>query len=357
MWKAARLGLLLCSVILIGPACGVKTPPLPADKLLPAEVSPPEFRIEEDGLLVISFRPPQKNVSGTPLKSLGGFIVDRSENKLEPGFCPGCPVRYTKRFEIEAAKPPPRKYVAERVYEFKDRLRPGYVYHYRLFAYDKGEDFDPARVRTLVVYYDNPIRPPEALEIRTEDRQVFLRWPAPDRLVDGRPVTDLAGYDIFRRQPDTDWTRINPAGPYKDNFFEDTRVTNGVSYEYKVRSVRQFRQTMIPGPFSIVVSARPTDLTPPPTPANVAAASIKKGVSLFWSGVSASDLAGYRVYRRRENETRFVRLGTELILNQTFLDTEVKQGEAYYYRVTAVDNAPAANESQPSAPVRIVYQP
>ncbi|MEW5721946.1 MAG: fibronectin type III domain-containing protein [Thermodesulfobacteriota bacterium] len=353
-WPAAAALLLAAALFL---ACGVKAPPLPARQLLPERLSPPAYAFSEDGTLVVTFSPPTKNIRGLPLEDLGGFFVDRSENRLRPGFCPGCPVQYTKRIEIPAAPPPPGRRVAAVTYRFEDTLRPGFVYHYRLFAHDSHGEYDPTRSRTLVVNYDSPLRPPDEIKTMVEDNLVFLKWPPPDRLVDGRPAEDLAGYDIYRRVPDESWVKLNPGEPWGRPEFEDTLAVSGRVYEYKVRAVRLWRGTRIDGPPSPVVAANPLDLTPPPPPVKLFAASTPAGVKLTWTRVEAADLAGYRLYRRRADQSLFERVGPDLITDNMFVDPDVRKDETYHYRVSSVDNSPAANEGEVSLPASVLYEP
>ena len=354
--RAAVWGLILV-VLLLGAACGIKTPPTPAWLLLPDVVGMPTYVFLEDGLLVVTFQPPTDNVQGLPLTELGGFFVDRSENTVSPGFCPGCPVTYTTRFNIEAVPPPGRQAVAEVPYSFEDRLKPGHVYHYRIFAHDQVSRYNKERFQTLVVYYDSPIRPPEAIRTATEDRVVFLSWAPSEQLIDGQPVTDLVGYDLYRRQRGGAWTRLNGNRPVPGNSYQDAQVTNEESYEYKLRAVRDWKGTIIAGPPSEVVSVTPVDLTPPPPPAKVYAASVKEGVKLVWQEVRSPDLAGYRVYRRRVDQPQFTKIGPDLVKESIFVDATARQGEEYYYRVTSVDDSPAANESEPTPETWIRFEP
>ena len=340
-------------VWLAGSACGVKTSPLPAGVLLPDRVSRPLYRFDENGELVITFRPPLKNVRGLPLKDLGGFFIDRSENRIEPGFCPGCPVQYTSRARMPALDPAPLKTVRDTPYHYRDRLRPGHVYHYRVFAHDSDGEYDPSLFASLVVFYDHPARPPETVVAAADDRLVTLTWDPVDRLTAGRPVEDLAGYDIHRREAGGTWERLNPDEPWGRSRFQDARVVNGRAYEYKVRTVRRWRGTRIEGPPSKVIRVIPVDLTPPPPPVKVYAASVKTGVTLTWPEVDASDLAGYRVYRRGDGEERYQRVGPDLVRKNLFIDSGATTGRTYFYRVTAVDGSPAANESEPAPDVRI----
>lgn len=357
MNNAIRNAAIILMVAAFGFACGVKAPPLPTSVLLPDRPGEPVYSFGKNGVITVSFKPPEKNIKGLPLKDLGGFFIEKSENRIRPGFCPGCPVEYTDTFSIEAEKPPARKFVADVLYRFEDKLTPGYFYKYRIHAHDSDGDHDPASFTTLQVYYDDPGLPPDAVTARTEDKMVFLEWAPPQTLVDGRPMDDLAGYDIYRREPGGPWVKLNSDNPWTKNFFEDSRVANEKTYEYEIRSVRDIEETMVPGPPSPIVSARPRDLTPPPPPVNVYSAAFKDGVKLTWPAAKAPDLAGYRIYKRREGQTESKRIGPALLKVNLFLDSDVRIGETYYYRVTSVDGSPAANESEPSVEVSIIYEP
>ena len=356
-YRAASFILSACLALFVVAGCGIKGAPLPAGRLLPDRPSPPIFDFTEDGRLLVTFRPPDKDVERRPLKDLGGFFVDRSENQLRPGFCPTCPVEYNERLNIEAVRPPRRLAVADVPYTFEDTLKPGYVYHYRIYAHDSSENYDPSKFTTLMVYYDSPIRPPTGLAISTEDQLVFLKWTPPNHLVDGRPIEGLAGYDLYRRSEKEDWTKLNVAAPVPRPSFEDTQVDNNQNYVYKVRSVRKFQDTFIAGPASQPVSASPVDLTPPPPPVNLYGASVKEGVKLTWPEVEAADLAGYRVYRRTEGGAGFEPIGPPVLRGNLFLDETVKPGATYYYRVTSVDVSAAANESKPTQEIRVRFEP
>ncbi|MBF0530384.1 MAG: fibronectin type III domain-containing protein, partial [Deltaproteobacteria bacterium] len=336
-------------------ACGLKAPPLPAESALPERVQDVAYRFSEEERLIITFRPPEKNRRGLPLKDLGGFYVDRAEDQLRPGFCSTCPVSYRRHFQVPATTPPPLKNVAEVTYTVEDRLKPGYSYRYRITAHNRAGEFDPDRATIVTINYDRPGQPPERLEAHAENHIVYLKWSTPGNLIDGRTLVDLAGYDLYRRLPGQGWQKLNIGGPWGQNTYEDIQVDNEHEYEYRVRTVRNLSGTLIDGPASGLVSARPVNLTPPPPPVKVDAALTVNGIRLVWSEVKTPDRAGYRVYKRLEGENRFRKLEPGLILENTFFDEQVKYGQTYYYRVTTVDRTPLGNESPPSPEVRVRY--
>ena len=66
---------------------------------------------------------------------------------------------------------------------------------------------------------------------------------------------------------------------------------------------------------------------------------------LVWRPSEAPDLAGYIVYRKGATGD-FVRLTAKPILATSYVDATVVSGQAYDYRVTAIDQA--GNESAPA---------
>jgi fibronectin type 3 domain-containing protein len=74
-------------------------------------------------------------------------------------------------------------------------------------------------------------------------------------------------------------------------------------------------------------------------------------VDLSWSINLETDLAGYRVYRSEQQDTRGVLITPELLLAPAYRDTSVESGHRYWYSVTAVDRA--GNESEAGAAVAV----
>jgi len=358
MLKRVLIIALLAALTALPSACGVKSSPKPTRSLLPARISAPKYSFNETGRLVITFTAPDRNLLSKPLESLGGFFIDRAENKLEPGFCPNCPITFTERLRIEAREPDSQGRPWDGIYTYEDSLKPGYVYNYRLVAFDHKERYDRSEFRTLTVYYDSPSRPPDSVVVKTGDKLVHLTWSPPDRLTDGRELSELAGYDLFRRTGSTGvWIKLNADQPWKRALFEDRLVENGQTYYYKIRALRHWHGTWIQGAFTPEIEAVPVDLTPPPPPANLVAVSVPAGIRLNWSGVAAADVAGYRVYRRTETEIRFKRLTENPLPEASYLDREVSTGCRYIYHVTVVDTSPVGNESEPTQDVEVLREP
>ena len=172
-------------------------------------------------------------------------------------------------------------------------------------AHNKKGNFDPSEFQLLTINYDEPSRAPAGLQVETEDRLVYLHWAPPGKLLDGRSLEGLVGYDVYRRVNGGTWEKINGPEPVTQSFYRDDSVENGRIYEYRVRAVREFKGTLIAGQPSIPVKARPLDLTPPPPPVNVYTVSVPDGVKLTWPTDNIPDLAGFRVYRRSPGQADF----------------------------------------------------
>jgi fibronectin type 3 domain-containing protein len=105
----------------------------------------------------------------------------------------------------------------------------------------------------------------------------------------------------------------------------------------------------------VIVAAR--DTFPPAAPQNVVVAVLSGAsagsllVDLSWSINLETDLAGYRVYRSEQQDTRGAVITPDLLLAPAYRDTSVEPGHRYWYSVTAVDRA--GNESEPSTAVDV----
>jgi hypothetical protein len=305
-----------------------------------------EFRLVQEGdSLVLSWLLPQENLLGQPLIQVQGCRLYRA---AVAGVQPvkGCPPDFRLLADIDLAYPKVGQVRGEAVvYQDRD-LVPDHRYCYKVAAYDQ-RGYPGAWSGELSHAWGVLPLPPRELKVEAGDRLVQLTWSPVSRLEDGRPATDLAGYFVYRQGPGEDWLRLTPE-PLAAPAFQDLAAQNEVDYNYKLRAVRRLGPDWLTSRDSASLTARPVKLTPPPPILNLMAVASARGVELHWDMSPAPDLAGYRVYRRAEGESRFTRLTPELLTRPHFLDTQVRRGRTYYYYVTAVDDSPRANESLPS---------
>lgn len=90
------------------------------------------------------------------------------------------------------------------------------------------------------------------------------------------------------------------------------------------------------------------DRYPPAAPANLQAIQEGAVITLNWTAVDATDLAGYIVLRGDANGERLEPLMRTPVRGAVFRDTTVQSGGTYMYSVYAVDNAAVPNVSQQS---------
>ncbi len=89
------------------------------------------------------------------------------------------------------------------------------------------------------------------------------------------------------------------------------------------------------------------DTTPPAIPAAIRTISLDNAVQLEWAPNSESDLAGYNIWVSDQYNGRYSRIGTSK--EPLFVDYGARNGQTYYYGVTAYDVE--GNESEMSRDV------
>ena len=100
-----------------------------------------------------------------------------------------------------------------------------------------------------------------------------------------------------------------------------------------------------------ITPATSADTTPPPAPPSLAATAGNGSVALNWGGSTASDLAGYRVYRSTSTPVALATpiSGASLVTATSFTDTTAANGTTYFYVVVAIDTSGNASGPSPTA--------
>lgn len=174
-----------------------------------------------------------------------------------------------------------------------------------------------------------PVGPPPAprsLNATGASAREALSWEAPVSS-GGSPIT---GYSIYRAVAGGAPTLLVSLGDVLS--FEDTGLTNGVTYTYAVRAVNDYGA----GPVSANVSARPVG--PPAAPVIDEISAGRGTVTIRWTppaDTGGVPLTGFAVYRRSAGGN--ATLLTSLPFQLQFTDTGLAFDQAYYYQVSALN--------------------
>ena len=173
---------------------------------------------------------------------------------------------------------------------------------------------------------------PQRLTATGLDGAVALKW-------EGSINPSVGGYTVLRRAKGE--PEFQQAGPriITGITFDDTTVTNGVEYTYKIRPVAPSGQ---PLEFDSVEAKATPDIIPGP-PAGFTAALNGNQIVLNWTK-STEQVEGYAIYRNhtgREPWTRIVSLPPESV---RFVDVNVYPGVGYFYTITATNRSGAQSD-------------
>jgi predicted small lipoprotein YifL len=184
--------------------------------------------------------------------------------------------------------------------------------------------------------------PPERLKAEVSEDKISLSWQPPEFYFDGKTKAEVKGYNIYR-STDGDFKKINE-DLLKSPSFEDRNFSFGQSYRYLVRAIAGQGEDLREGEDSEILEILAKDVFAPKTPAEIQAMVSEEGVRISWLPNGENDLAGYKVYRQKDDEEAKL-LTPEPITTPFFLDNTVENKITYIYSITAVDKA--GNESAP----------
>jgi hypothetical protein len=180
--------------------------------------------------------------------------------------------------------------------------------------------------------------PPAAPAIEVKQDRVRLTWSPPSENADGSKPPRIAGYNVYRGEA-ADRFGAAPLNekPLEQPEFEDRSFEFGKTYYYAVSIVgsraEPYAETVASPPASVI----PRDTFPPGAPENLNAVAEAGVVILLWSAPPDPDVAGYRIYRRRNGAADRELLDTELIRELSYRDQKVQPATTYTYSVHAVD--------------------
>lgn len=200
-----------------------------------------------------------------------------------------------------------------------------------------GEDSAFSNLGLLEVQPSPPA--PRGLEAKGEADGVRVQWEAP---VGASPVL---GFHLYRRDATAKVYGAPLATLTTEREYLDRGAPLGSRLIYTVTTVAAREPVVVESGVEAEIEVDHRDRYPPPSPRGMVALGEEGRVRLLWDPVTASDLAGYVVYRRDPGSEDFRRIAGP-ITGAEFGESGLVAGETYLYRVTAVDRP--GNESEPS---------
>jgi hypothetical protein len=180
---------------------------------------------------------------------------------------------------------------------------------------------------------------PTGLTATAGDGSVALDWADVS-------ASDLRGYYVYyATSASGPWSQAN-ATPVTTSSYTASGLSNGTPYYFCVRSIDFNGNLSACSTSASATPAPPADTTAPATPQALTATSGDRAVDLDWADVTASDLAGYRVYMATAADGPWTLLTAEPVASSAYRAEGLTNGTEYFFRVTAVDTA--GNESPPS---------
>ncbi|UCG68691.1 MAG: fibronectin type III domain-containing protein [Thermoplasmata archaeon] len=174
-----------------------------------------------------------------------------------------------------------------------------------------------------------PMAPPYAPQNLQANAGVYcvnLTWDSPTSS-GGSPITN---YRIYRSNTSGEESFLIEIGNI--TYFNDTNVTNGITYHYKVSAKNAVGEGVLSN------ESNATLVTIPTAPTNLYSICGNSYVNMSWSPPSSdggSPVTNYRIFRGETSggETFLTEIGNGLYYN----DTNVTNGVTYYYKMSAVN--------------------
>jgi hypothetical protein len=312
-------------------ACGKKGNPVPKGLPVPRAIG--DLRGEvRDGVLLLSFSVPTRNMDGTDASDVAGFRILRR--------CGGCGTGFEPWKVLRLADEHGYSVRGGRLFTYDNDLQEGFEYGYRVFPEtSKGVLGDGSNI--FSVRWLEPPRTTPHVTVQEEDSRLILVWSLSEGLF----------YNVYRWEEEVYPVAPRNASPMSVTQFIDEGLQNGKQYRYEVRAVRVEGGVAYEGE-GTTVSGTPRDKTAPMPPIVSKLERKDSGVLVTWVANRESDLAGYNIYRTGTG--RSLKRNERPVRETWFLDKPLGPDPYVSYFVTAVDEA--GNESDRSREMTIILK-
>ena len=224
-------------------------------------------------------------------------------------------------------------------------LDAGVTYSYTVQAQDAAGNLSAVSTPAVATTPGSGATAPDAptgLTATGSSGQVGLSWTAP--AANGGAA--ISGYKVYRSTSSGTEALYKTLGNVTS--YSDTGVTNGTTYYYKVTAVNAVGESTTSNEDSATPAA---SVTVPGAPGSIAAARGNTQVTVSWSAPisdGGSPITGYTVYRRIGTTGSFSFLATTSGSVTTYTDTNLTNGTAYWYQVSATNIVGEGPQSTPA---------
>ncbi len=365
--------------------CGKKGPIYPPQIKIPNIVE--TFKaIQRGDIIVLTWRNPATYIDGSPITEIAGVLIKVMEEELKEGMTLADMSEkiFSEKARILKSIPAEEFSVYQTIKE-DETVEYNYIHHFKL------KDFEKKRLTLAIKIVDargkysdlsgfvylEPKKaplPPRGLSFEVYENKIELKWKHPEKTFVHSIASDLIicycsyssflsiftislpgygidGYNIYRLTEGKELERRNSSS-IKDIYFDDIQFTFGSRYIYFVRAAAAGISPLLESVDSDTIEVTPRDRFPPVPPKELSAVAGDSFITLIWESNQEKDLAGYKVWRKSQAETKYRLITPELVESNSYLDSQVKDNIRYEYVITACDIS--GNESEKSQPVSLV---
>ncbi len=362
----------MISFFLFGVACGKRGPSLPPIVIAPDKCGDLMIRQLGDSL-IIAFSLPEKNTDGSPLAVLPSveLLMYVSEGEAEEPrldeFLKGARQLKIPLNELDDTAIGKKVFVEKKLLDLSPGKSAGMRYTMAARFVNRKKRISPlSDISSITIV--KPLEPPRDLLARSEEKGIRLSWQAS---LSEKAQSCGSLFNIYRIEFSLDeLSQVNDPDlryaeemrhqsiplnqkPISERSYFDESCLFGKMYLYSVREVCDASLPLRESDNSNIVCHSHRDEFPPAPPSGLAAVSEEGIIRLFWFPSAENDCAGYKVYRKSENENAYSMIAALPVHRTSFSDKDVIPYAHYCYYVTAIDTAPHPNESHPS---EVVYE-
>lgn len=337
----ALLLLVLVGLATLAVMCGCATPgaPLPPSLAVPKPVE--DLTAQRKGSRVLlSWPPSMQTTDRQNIRHFGPTFICRAANQFPMDYCVDLVKKLNPTEQATGAGENAKRVVFEDVLPNSLLKRGSYATYTVQVFNDRGRSGGMSnQVRVSLA---PTLRAPQNVLVTVTQNGVQIQWTGDPAMVSS---PSSYNYKIYRRavgEQQFALVQEVPAAPElvtaADNNFEWEKT-----YEYKVVPVTELTSghgAEIEGEDSPIVKAFVHDSFAPAQPVGVQAVFSGPGqkpfIDLSWSPSTASDFAGYNVFRHTQGQ-QSIKINTEPVRAPSFRDEKIIPGTTYFYSVSAFD--------------------